>query len=162
MKALSFWAPWPPAIINHGKRVENRTKWTACNYRGPILIHAALSYGGPKAYDATVCSILDILETEPARRPEVNGSLGAWMSSRGRWVPSPEAKLGGIVGRCDIVNVVRDELDIRRLGLLDQMKWWQGGFALVLDNVEPLPFVPWKGKQGWFEVPDDYATRAAA
>lgn len=39
MKALSIRQPWAWAIVNAGKRVENRT-WET-RYRGPILIHAA-------------------------------------------------------------------------------------------------------------------------
>ena len=39
MKALSLTQPWADVILEQGKRVENRTAWTACNYRGPILLH---------------------------------------------------------------------------------------------------------------------------
>jgi hypothetical protein len=33
--------------------------------------------------------------------------------------------------------------------------WYEGGFALVLAGVEPLPFIPWKGSLGFFDVPTE-------
>jgi hypothetical protein len=38
---------------------------------------------------------------------------------------------------------------------IDQRRWYAGVFALVLADVEPLPFIPWKGSLGLFDVPDD-------
>ena len=45
MKALSLTQPWADAILEQGKRIENREKWTACKYRGPVLLHAAKGLG---------------------------------------------------------------------------------------------------------------------
>jgi hypothetical protein len=42
MKALTIKQPWADAIAHSTKRTENRT-WTT-RYRGPILIHAGVSY----------------------------------------------------------------------------------------------------------------------
>lgn len=158
MKALSFWQPWCEVILNHGKRIENRERWTGCNYRGPILIHAAKTFGGPTVFDNTVMGIFHRIGPD-GRIPDKVTSLHAEIGRGGRWVPMSTLPLGGIVGRANIVDVVKTELDIRRQGRTDQLQWWHGGFALVLDQVERLPFVPWKGKQGFFDVPDDYATR---
>jgi hypothetical protein len=33
--------------------------------------------------------------------------------------------------------------------------WFFGPLALVLDKVEPLPFTPFKGALGFFDVPDN-------
>ncbi|GAA1887657.1 hypothetical protein GCM10009837_06760 [Streptomyces durmitorensis] len=41
MKALTVKQPWADAIAHGAKRTENRT-WTT-RYRGPLLIHAAVS-----------------------------------------------------------------------------------------------------------------------
>jgi len=41
-RAISVRQPWAHAIAYAGKRIENRTWGTA--YRGPLLIHASLSY----------------------------------------------------------------------------------------------------------------------
>ena len=57
------------------------------------------------------------------------------------------------------VNVGNSSLPVQERRA--QRRWWFGGFALVLDKVEPLPFVRWKGALGLFEVPDDYTTRAS-
>jgi hypothetical protein len=150
VKALSFWQPWCEVILEHGKRIENRERWSACNYRGPILIHAAKTFGGAVAFHETVKRLVSMGAVE---------GLPLCLNRRGEWAPDATANLGGIVGRANIVGVVKDSSDIARQGLGDQLRWWHGGFALVLDNVQRLPFVPWKGKQGFFEVPDDYAMR---
>lgn len=39
MKAISIIQPWPWALFNLGKDIENR-RWPS-NYRGPLLIHAS-------------------------------------------------------------------------------------------------------------------------
>lgn len=157
MKALSFWQPWCEIILDHGKRIENRERWSGCNYRGPVLIHAAQGYGGALAFTNTC----DWLMTQAGLLHEVNRFAEAGFK---HWKPKPSTKLGGIVGRAVIDGVIKNERDFAAYGANvrgaeAQRKWWHGGFALVLANVERLPFVPWKGKQGFFEVPDDYATR---
>lgn len=164
MKALSLTQPWADVILEQGKRVENREKWAGCSYRGPILLHAAKGIGSR----AELSDRLAMVRT--AGVPE------AWISERFEshwlrasegtrfWKPRPSLHRGGIVGRADIVGT----FDVHSSGAwaswmrdADQRKWWFGGFALVLDKVEALPFVPWKGALGLFEVPDDYASRAA-
>lgn len=42
MKALSLSRPWTTLVLHHGKDVENRT-W-ASSYRGPLVVHGALSF----------------------------------------------------------------------------------------------------------------------
>jgi hypothetical protein len=37
------------------------------------------------------------------------------------------------------------------------MRWWMGGFALVLSDVTPLPFVATRGYQGLWDVRIDEA-----
>jgi hypothetical protein len=32
--------------------------------------------------------------------------------------------------------------------------WFFGGFGFVLRDPKPLPFIPWKGQLGFFEIPD--------
>lgn len=156
-----------PTMTPAEKRIENRVAWKGCTYRGPILLHAAKSVGTIDDFDETCETI--------AR----NISSGAFVDygvmrlktevaqedARGTWRPHPKLPRGGIVGRARIVGVVRNEesfADYLKLGGDDRQRaWWFGGFALVLADVEPLPFVPWKGALGLFEVPDNYATIAA-
>ncbi len=38
--------------------------------------------------------------------------------------------------------------------------WYAGGFALVLADVEPVPFIPWRGSLGFFDVPDEVIVEA--
>ncbi len=102
-RALSFTQPWAEVILHGGKLVENRQRWPACHYRGPILIHAA-----------------------------------------------KDLARGALVGRARIVGVARKQADIPH----DQLRWWQGGFALLLADVEPLERpIPWPGALGLFRVP---------
>lgn len=49
---------------------------------------------------------------------------------------------GGIVGRAEIVDCVESS----------DSPWFVGPFGFVLRNIEPLPFRPYKGALGFFEV----------
>jgi hypothetical protein len=172
MKALSFTQPWLWAILHGGKRIENRVAWKGCDYRGPILLHAAKSVGSQDEFNNTAQSLLVLLNK--------TGRVGIAERFRGecidlkvdlmgpRWVPRATLSRGGIVGRARIDGVLRDGADFASYASnrfapegQAQRAWWFGGFALVLADVEPLPFVPWKGALGLFEVPEDYATRAS-
>lgn len=170
MKALSLTPPWHVAILEMGKRVENRIAWSNCSYRGSVLLHAAKGLGTRAAFHGVVEKLCDL----GAREALIDQiAIDARGKRAGVWLPAPTLQRGGIVGRAQIVDVVRGEADWDRWvhvgsGLRSkdaraaQRRWWFGGFALVLDEVEPLPFVPWKGALGLFDVPDDYATRATA
>ena len=85
MKAISLKPPWPYAIFNCGKDIENR-KWPT-KYRGPLLIHAS------KTWDKAGYNFL----TE--RMDE--------------FVPSKEHHIfGAIIGRVNLIDCV-DESDSR-------------------------------------------------
>lgn len=178
MKALSLTQPWADVILEQGKRIENREKWTACKYRGPVLLHAAKGLGSRSDVLSRLAFLLKagvprewIDERFEERPMDGRGALASSPYHR----PMPSLRLGGIVGRAEIVGVIKPHVVpamrgdreftfdewVERGGDADQRRWWFGGFALVLDKVEPLPFVPWVGALGLFEVPDDYATRAA-
>jgi len=168
VKALSFWDPWlSAAILRGGKRVENRVAWTACSYRGPLLLHVAQSHGTIAQFDEAARTILSATgreEPDPAfpfafrfTYTDPQGA-GGW-----QWrapLVGPEAVRGAILGRCRLDGVIMNEGDFARYaasvkGAEAQRAWWFGGFALVLADVEivdrPIPF---KAKQGFFEVPD--------
>jgi hypothetical protein len=38
---------------------------------------------------------------------------------------------------------------------VDGNRWFVGPFGFVLSAARPLPFVPWPGRLGLFEVPDE-------
>lgn len=54
-------------------------------------------------------------------------------------------QLGGIVGVVDVVDCVTQH----------PSRWFTGPFGLVLANPRPVPFVPFRGVLGFFEVPDE-------
>ncbi|PWE32750.1 hypothetical protein DDZ14_08365 [Maritimibacter sp. 55A14] len=120
MKAISIRQPWADAILHHGKDVENRNWYTP--YRGPVLIHAAKAWG-------------------PAERAD----LELIAQIIGRDLPATKPRLGGIVGRAEIVDCVTEMAS----------PWFFGRFGFVLRNAEPLPFQPCRGALGFFE-PNDF------
>lgn len=52
--------------------------------------------------------------------------------------------LGGIVGIAEAGGCVTTH----------SSRWFSGPYGLVLRNARPLPFVPWRGQLGFFDVPD--------
>lgn len=152
MKALSIRQPWAWAILHAGKRIENRD-WKACHYRGPLLLHASKG-----------CTLDEYSEASEWMRLY---KLAVPAYAGGTIPPWREAKRGGIVGVCRVVGTVgpdgRYSEDLRPHPDLCpnareqrcESPWWQGGFGLVLADVRPLPFVPFKGALGFFDVPDD-------
>lgn len=176
MKALSVRQPWPWAILHAGKRIENRD-WRGCSYRGPLLIHASL-WGG----------------TGPQRQEVFDDAQTVMKTGRGTGVLSAEPvkfgeimrDRGGIVGVCDLVDVVHVNLSGHRMKegqcigcgwreltfeelLADSRSitectakdpWAFGPCGLILDNVRPLPFVAFRGDRGLFDVPDNLVPEA--
>ena len=122
MKALSIRQPWAWLIVRGIKDVENRTWRTG--YRGPLLIHAATH---PMTEDAE-----------------------AWLAEycHGLGIEGPHFPLvaGGIVGRAVVADCVRLE------DLVHPSEWAEGPWCWLLDDAEPLPFLPWTGQRGLFEV----------
>lgn len=129
MIALSIRQPWAWLIVNGFKKVENRTWLT--KYRGEFLIHAGKKLV-PADYDAAMLFI----------EAFVNPDLVCL-------VPGPaELPLGGVVGVATLLDCVTEV----------RSPWFTGGaangggFGFVLERAMPMPFMPWKGKQGFFNV----------
>lgn len=170
MKALSIRQPWCHAILHLGKRVENRD-WSGCAYRGPVLLHASKTLVRREFHDA-VQSIVEIINAKPgeegalvSRFAHVEYPKRGMFAAEPRCCPVPDLPFGGIVGRARIV----DAFDQRSSAPKDprtwtaaMSPWYAGGFALVLADVEPLPFIPWKGSLGFFDVPDEIVEAAIA
>ncbi len=138
MKCLSLRQPWLWMVL-HGKHIENR-KWPT-GYRGPILLHASKGCTA-SYYDDAIDWVQDALGLATAAQVP----------------PLAELQRGGIVGRARIVDVARPG-DGAKSSLLSywgvDMRWhMREQFGFVLADVEPLPFVPYKGALGLFEVPD--------
>lgn len=172
MKALSIMQPWASAILHLGKRLENRG-WQGCSYRGPLLLHASKGVGTITDFDYAVDDMLANLVLDGCSHEDRSNAikkLGVVNRKRARelyWAPGNEMPRGGIVGVCRVESVIPpsarswsaqakvfDEW-VCQGGDPKQKRWWMGGFALVLKDVRPLPFLPWKGALGLFEVPDN-------
>lgn len=58
--------------------------------------------------------------------------------------PFEELQRGGVVGLVEIVDCVASS----------NSPWFFGQFGFVLRDPKPLPFLPWKGRLGFFDIPD--------
>ena len=118
MRALTVKQPSAWAIIHARpvKDVENRS--APVSYRGGLLIHAGLKY------DAAAEQRLRDLGIE---------------------LPD-EFEHGGILGRVELVDVVRDSASA--FAIPGQWHW-------ILANPQPLPFRPCRGHQHLFTVVDE-------
>lgn len=120
--AISIRQPWAWLILNAGKDIENRN-WKT-NFRGSVLIHASKGMTRDEYCDAF--DMLDTIDTEgKIAIPKIN-----------------ELQLGGIVGEVEIVDCVTSSVS----------PWFVGQFGFVLKNPKSLPFQPYKGQLGLFEV----------
>lgn len=125
MRALSIRQPWAWLIIHGHKDVENRG-WST-RYTGPILIHA--SKGMTKA------------EYEDVNMMLLFGEVG----TLGIQLPEMEAlERGGIVGSATIAACLTNS----------DSPWFFGPHGFLVRDAKPLPFVPFKGALGFFDVPD--------
>jgi len=134
MLALSIRQPWAWLIVHGPKRIENRA-WPT-RYRGPFLIHASKWWSRRIVSETLDALRLQGLLAEPAK------TLGG-----GPFFPIEQmaVETGGIVGRAVLVDCVTEH----------RSSWFAGPFGFVLaDDVEPLPFRPWRGELGLFRVPD--------
>lgn len=145
--ALTVWQPWAWLVVNGFKDIENRD-WRT-HYRGQVAIHAGKTldqdcvhalthHAGP--YHPVTGQPFQI-DTGSRRIGEENGfdvfNPPAWADQR-----------GGIVGVAEIVDCVE----------FSDSPWFVGRYGFVLRNAQPVPFIPVKGKQGFF----DWRARIAA
>ncbi|WBF05198.1 ASCH_ASC-1 domain containing protein [Burkholderia phage CSP3] len=126
MKALSIRQPWAWLVAAGHKDIENRTWRTS--YRGPLLIHA--SKGMTIAEYVDVRGFLRLIGREDIEMPHPK-----------------ELERGGIIGVADLMAVVPPA---------GRTSPWhmEGCYGLYLRNARPLPFIPYTGRLGIFDVPD--------
>lgn len=145
MRVLTVRQPWAWAIVYGGKDVENRIRNVAGAYRGPIAIHAGLSYDNEASWSAGWESLHAAITAEgspPWDAPWVGG--------------------GAIIGVVDLVDV-HDPLDVlfrapENAGVPVACSPWaeEGAFHLVLANPRPLAEpIPFKGALGLRTLPAD-------
>jgi hypothetical protein len=140
------------------------------------LLHAAKTLV-LRDFDEDVDAIIEIVNPRPGEeRLKMLGPLAKMhvplrgeRHGEGSWRPAPSLPFGGIVGRARIVDVIYPGFAFGRVAPAstgerleeDQGRWYAGGLALVLADVEPLPFVHFKGSLGFFDVPDKLIQEAA-
>lgn len=124
MKAISIRQPWASLIVDGPKRIENRT-WKTSR-RGWVLVHAGLTWCPPEVEAFEFCRDRGLLEDASAAKVlrEIN------------------RKCGGIIGAMRIDDCVETETS----------PWFTGPHGFVIGAVVKLPFLPVRGKQGFFEV----------
>lgn len=132
VKALSIRQPWVWAILNAGKRIENRPR--RFHHRGPICLHA--SRHRPHIDDLcalhSTFDLIDPIEQIGPYRFSTTQHTVDW--ARG-------LQSGGIVGTAEIVDCVEQS----------DSPWFFGPYGLVLENVQPVEFIPVKGALGLFD-----------
>ncbi|UCV02338.1 ASCH domain-containing protein [Dechloromonas denitrificans] len=125
MIALSIRQPWAWLIVAGYKDIENRDWKTP--FRGRCLIHA--SKGGTRAeWEEAIEFMRECLPTHPVLPTVADFDKFA---------------RGGVLGAVDIVDCV-DRSDSR---------WFVGDYGFLLRNPTPMPFVPVKGRLGFFDIP---------
>lgn len=132
MKCISLWQPWASAIPLRLKGVETRGFET--KIRGRIGVHAAV------------------------RWTKAERDFAAARRRAGDPLPDP-LPLGAVVATAVLHDVLPSEMLLAR-GLPDLELMYgdysPGRFGWLLQHVVALDDpIPWKGKQGWFDVPDD-------
>lgn len=163
MKAISLWQPWASAIAAGSKTVETRS-W-ATNYRGPLAIHAAKRCVIDEMIYLGAC-----YNWCAALRP-VGGDVMGKNLTLDKVLP-----FGAIVATCTLLDCrptdsfTLAELRTKRFQEGQQNRehtayfWTEesmgdfglGRFGWVLGDIRRLATpVPWTGRQGFFEVPDD-------
>lgn len=123
--ALSIRQPWAWLILNAGKDIENRD-WRT-NFRGRVLIHASKS--------CTKAEYEDAIEFMEVRKLDHLGIAFPSIDQLDR---------GGIVGSVEIIGCTDNS----------ESPWFVGEHGFILRNPKPLRFVPYKGRLGFFNIPE--------
>lgn len=125
MKCISVRQPFASLIARDYKHVENRS-WTT-NHRGLIAIHAGVYRNQADELDV-------VREFRRAREP--------WDADLPR---------GGIIAIARLVGVVSSADEIENEY---ERGWYTGEYGWLLGSVQPVEFVPMRGRLGLFEIDD--------
>jgi hypothetical protein len=140
VKALTVKNPWAWAIF-HGKGVENRK--TRTNYRGPLAIHAGLTWSGRGESDPRIrAAHLHLASADHPRRINRSDHTGCCFV------------FGMVIGTVEVTDC--------HLAVGECCGPWgidPGGYHWVLTNPHQLVTpVPCRGRLGVFDLPDPVAT----
>ena len=143
--ALSLWQPWASLVVWGEKQYETRN-WRT-DYRGLVYIHAAKTWTREQSR---------FLQTHAFAARDIELRIpGAIQNNR-------DNPLEGIVGIIGIVNIT----DCCEICTADVMRcsqkeisygdWTPGRYAIECSGVVVFAKpIPWRGQQGWFNVPVD-------
>lgn len=146
MKILSIRQPWAWAVIHAGKDVENRS-WPT-KVRGRVLVHASLH----RTTEFDRDTVLSILAGPPFHHSSqwIDTALGVGVAgARTGFDALARQPTGGIIGSVEIVDCVSEHTSL----------WFAGPFGFVLRDPRPLPFIPLRGRLGFFDAPAELVAR---
>lgn len=156
MKVISLWEPWATLLVRGAKRFETRP--TNTHHRGPLAIAATATIAMP---------VRDLMCTASDFRHAVYEALGfksrcllisEFLEQHNQVMDLLIRNCGHIIGVVDLVDTRRTEqvrLDLSKRELLFG-NYSDGRWAWLTENARPLPEpIPWKGAQGWRDLPPD-------
>ena len=138
MKAISLWQPWATLwlLTNPDEKVFETRPWFA-SYRGPLLVHAA------KKRDGDVREYLECIYFRD--RLAAHGLTTDMLA------------FGAIIGRVDLIDCYRMGNSGAPNDREDKAGNWEPGRYAWKRGPNPILFnkpIPYRGSQGFFEVPD--------
>jgi hypothetical protein len=188
MKAISLRAPWWWFVLYAGKHVENRAgvRWARESHRGSVLLHASSWFDAHEVVaewrTARDMGLLGGVAAPPVNLREFAQHRRGGIVGRATLTTIVQSgfdghrwRRRGDAERCDLcderrlspVEVAKHFLRTRHAPPFvcpKQDPWAEPGAVwLVLDEVKPLPFAPWRGGPSLFNVDAvEYAILAAA
>jgi hypothetical protein len=141
-KALSFLNPWPYTILHMDKRIENRRESivSSKNFDRTIWMH--VSQDMSKSDELECLKFIEKIGLDPTQ------------------IPKREALVyGGIIAKFRITDVIVPGGKTTSGGPHPraQDKWYMGFYGYVLEDVEPVPFIPCKGALSIWTIPKEVA-----
>lgn len=141
MQALTYWRPWPTAILEHGKACENRPQPPPRHVLGQLVaIHAGLRYEAPSTWPWGTSGRVP---TDGECPTGIVGTalVGGWLDRRD--------------GRRSVVAI--DDVDAQEaVQRLEHTSWYAGPVGILLLDVRALATpLAWPGRQGWWSLDPD-------
>jgi hypothetical protein len=153
--------PWAWFVRAGLKPIENRRQRWA--YRGPILVHVSAGIGSLTKFNAACEKIEDILGAESEQWCRFREAFLRVRAGGGPcFAPRDELERGVIVARAYISACIPPHADekaaaceARHYGPADLQWWFREQWGYVLQDVQPLPFTPWKAGLGLRKAPSE-------
>lgn len=144
MKCISLWQPWATLMAIGAKTIETRS-WRT-DHRGPLAIHAAKKWSGE-------LHRIGISEPFFAALRKEYGLLGAAILGPQVMPFGAIVAVVDVTGCCSTAGLQNVSGDERAFG-----DYQANRFGWITDPTKLRRLdkpVPWKGSQGFFEVPDE-------